>query len=433
MLKIVDVCKRVEGHGKVKIYLDNKNEEIKQATFEIEAYRGFENILKHKKLFDIPKIISRICGLCHASQSIASCKTIENIYGIEPSEQSILLRKLLMTGELIKSHSLHFFFQAFPDLLSIFNIHQKTLSPYAIIKNYPQLTTIFFELIKIGNEIDKIFGGRAVHPITVIPGGVIYNPSKKNISLARKYFQKALMNLEVVIERFIELFSKKMPPEEFMIPNPIFLGMHNHGIFDRYSGILGFKEYNKKITNFIGKNYTNYFNKDSELNGIDFSIGNNILVGPLARNHIIESYDIEEISNFLSVFDKTWYKNILFTNFISLLEMYVEAFKALELLNEPLVNKKESLLSLTNIKNMDGIGVVEAPRGTLLHHYHLNKENSIDQIKLFIATEINIPLINHMITKYAQKLYEKTDIDTIKKEIQIIIRAFDPCISCATH
>ena len=338
-----------------------------------------------------------------------------------------------MTGELIKSHSLHFFFQAFPDLLNIFNIHQKTLSPYTIIKNYPHLATIFFELIKIGNEIDKIFGGRAIHPITVIPGGVIYNPSRKNITLARKYFQKALMNLDRAIEKFIELFSTKTPPEEYIIPNPTFLGMHNHGIFDRYSGILGFKEDNKKIINFIDKNYNDYFNKDFDLHGIDFFIGNNILVGPLARNHIIESYDIEEISNFLSSFDKTWYKNILFTNFIRLLEMYAETFKALELLNEPLINKKENLLSLNSIKYKDGIGVVEAPRGTLMHHYHLNKENTIDQIKLFIATEMNIPLINYMITRYAQKLYEKTDIDTIKKKIQLMIRAFDPCISCATH
>ena len=84
MLKIVDVCTRVEGHGKVKIYLDNKSEEINQVEFKIEAYRGFENILKKKKLFDIPKIVSRICGLCHASQSIVSCKTVESVYGIEP-------------------------------------------------------------------------------------------------------------------------------------------------------------------------------------------------------------------------------------------------------------------------------------------------------------------------------------------------------------
>ena len=119
--------------------------------------------------------------------------------------------------------------------------------------------------------------------------------------------------------------------------------------------------------------------------------------------------------------------------FIRLLEMHAETFRALELLNEPLINKKENLLSLKSIKNLDGIGVVEAPRGILMHHYHLNKENSIDQIKLFIATEMNIPLINNMITQYAKKLYEKTDIDTVKKKIQIMIRAFDPCISCATH
>src|SRR4030042_581281 len=111
------MCTRIEGHGEVEIYLANQNEEISYVEFVLDAYRGFENILLKKNLLDIPKIASRICGLCHASQAISSCKAIEAVYDIEPSEQSILLRRLLMTGEMIKSHSMHIFFQSLPDLL----------------------------------------------------------------------------------------------------------------------------------------------------------------------------------------------------------------------------------------------------------------------------------------------------------------------------
>ena len=433
LLKVVEVCSRVEGHGNVNVYLNNQKDEISYVNFEIGFFRGFENILIGKKLIDIPRITSRICGLCHASQSIVSCKAIENMYELEPTEQSILLRKLLMTGELLKSHSMHFFFQSFPDLLKIFNKRQKSLSLYELIKYDPQLTTSFYELIKIGNEIDKIFGGRSVHLISPIPGGIIYTPSRKNIMITKKYIQKAILNLDWIIEKFIELFSTQTPPIEFDLLNPTFLGLHNHGNYDRYSGILGIQKQHQKIENFFEKDYSQYFNRDSELRGINFNYKENILVGPLARNHIIDNYPLDKISNFVSYFEKNWHNNLLYSNFVRLLEMYVESHKALDILDNPHLNNKERLPSLNSSKNLEGIGVVEAPRGTLMHHYYINDDNTIKQVKLFIATEINIPLINEMITNYAQELYKKHDINMIKEEIQLMIRAFDPCISCATH
>ena len=433
LLKVIEICSRVEGHGNVNIYLNNQNDEILYVDFEIRAFRGFENILIGKKLIDIPKIISRICGLCHASQSIVSCKAIESINELEPTEQSILLRKLLMTGELIKSHSIHFFFQSLPDLLKIFNIRKNCLSLYELVNYNPQLTTNFYELIKIGNEIDRIFGGKSVHLISPLPGGVIYTPSRKNITLTRKYIKKAILNLNWIIEKFIELFSSQTPPIIYELPNPTYFGLHNHGTYDRYSGILGMKQTTHKAVNFLEKNYSTYFDKDPELRGVNFEDRENILVGPLARNHLIERYPLEDISNFLSYFDKSWYNNILFANFLRLLEMYMESNQILEILDDPNLNNKEILPAIDSKNNMEGIGVVEAPRGTLMHHYYVNEKNYIKKVKLYIATEINIPIINNIITKYAQSLYEKYDINTVKEEIQIMIRAFDPCISCATH
>ena len=431
--KVINICTRVEGHGNVNIFLKNKNEEISLVNFEISAFRGFENILLRKELLDIPKIISRLCGLCCASQSIVSCKAIENIYEIEVPEQSVLLRRLLLTGELIKSHSMHFFFQSLPDLLEIFNILEKTPSPYENINFDLHLTTNFYELIKIGNEIDKLFGGRTVHCITPVPGGNLYFPYRKNITIARKYLQKAIINLEWIIEKFIELFSSYDPPIEYELPKSTFFGLHNHGVYDRYSGIIGIKQFNNKIVNFLDKNYSKYLDKDPYLRGINFFIGKNILVGPLARQKIVEDYGKAEISTYLSYFNSSWQHNLLFSSFIQLLEMYLEANQGLEILQNPILDKKIPLPTLNSIKNSDGIGVIEAPRGTLMHHYTLNKNNEVDEIKLYIATEINIPLINMMITDYARKLYEKHDINMVKDKIQKIIRAFDPCISCATH
>jgi len=431
--KIIDICTRVEGHGAVNILLENQNEVISHVEFKIDAYRGFEKILLRKKLFDLPKISSRICGLCHVSQTIASCKAIESMYDVEISELSILLRRLLMIGELIKSHSMHFFFQIFPDLLEIFEILKNSPSLYDLINFNPQLTTNIYELINIGNALDNIFGGRDIHIISTVPGGVIYVPSRKNLLITRKYLQKVIMILEWIIHKFIELFSNKVPPKQFELPNPTYYGLHNYGNYDRYTGIIGIKQDTSHIVNFIEKNYAEYFNKDPDLRGINFFKHKNILVGPLARFNIIENYGIDEVYTYLDYFNNTWKSNILFANFIKLIEMFVETHYCLDLLDNLAIEKRETLPVLKSLKNSNGIGIVEAPRGILLHHYYLNERNSIEQVKLFIATEINIPIINEMITQYAQKLYEKHDINVVKKKVQMIIRAFDPCISCATH
>lgn len=434
LLKVIDVCKRVEGHGEVKILI--QNDEISLVNFEFNIYRGFENFLIGKKLLDLPKIVPRICGLCYASQAIASCKAIEDIYNIKVSEQAKLLRRILMTGELIKSHSMNFFFQALPDLLNIFNITQKTTTAYDLINYDPQLTSNIYELIKIGNEINNLFGGRSVHLISIIPGGIIYSPSKKIISIAKKRFQNALISLEWIIEKFIELFSHQLPPKEFDPPNLIYLGLSNLMNYNRYSGSLSFKEANKNMIEFEKYNYSSYFGKEPELRGIDFYFDNikNVIVGPLSRYNINENYGTDEIQTYLEYFDKPWKNSILFANFIRLLEMYMESIQSIQILDDHNLNIKQELPSMNSVKRVDGIGVIEAPRGTLLHHYYVNNHNSLDRIKLFVATEFNIPIINEMITNYAKELFErKGDINLVKNNVQRIIRAFDPCISCATH
>ncbi|MFW9828694.1 MAG: nickel-dependent hydrogenase large subunit [Candidatus Thorarchaeota archaeon] len=434
MLKVVDVCKRVEGHGDVKILL--KNDEISLVNFEFDIYRGFENFLIGKKLLDIPKIVSRICGLCYSSQAIVSCKAIEDIYDVNVPEQHVLLRRLLMTGELIKSHSMNFFFQCLPDLLKIFNFSQKVLTPYELIKFNPQLTSNLYELIRSGNEINELFGGRSVHLISPFPGGIIYSPSRKNISLAKKSFQKSYANLEWIIDKVIDMFANQDPPNQYNLPNTISLGLTNNGNYDRYFGSVRIKETNKNLIEFEKQNYSSYFSKEIELRGIDyyFETRKNVIVGPFSRFNIVENYGINEVTGSFEAFNKAWKNSILFTNIIRLIEIYSEIYHAMQILDDPILTVKEKLPSLDSIKKAEGIGLLEAPRGLLLHHYHLDESGTIDRIKLFVASEFNIPLINFMITNYAQDLFEKTgDINLVKDEVQVIIRAFDPCISCITH
>lgn len=432
MQKIINVCKRIEGHGTVEIYL--QNDQISNISFNLSVFRGFENILLNKELLDIPKIASRICGLCHSSQTIASCKAIESLYNIQPSRESILLRRILMIGELIKSHSIHQFLQSLADLLYIFEYKTKQPSPYDLLQFDYELATKFYELINIGNEIDRIFGGRSIHLITPYPGGIIYSHSQNNIKLAKKYIEKAIENLEYIIERYIKLFAPLSPPEIFNIPNPIYMSLHDNESYDRYRGNIGINYEDSQKLNFSVENYSTYFDKDPVLRGINFLNEEIVLVGPLARYHNIKRYALDEVKSMLKAFDNTWKQNILFSNFLKLIEMYVEAKECLNILDDSILNTNEKSNIGIHVQKEEGIGVVEAPRGILIHDYHLNSEQNIDEVKLFIATEINIPLINTMLMNFSKDLYDKTgDIDLLKQKAQMIIRAFDPCISCATH
>ena len=431
--KVIEICRRIEGQGKVNYFI--QNDKIDHVEFEFSALRGFEDILIGKKLLDIPRIVSRICGLCHASQTIASCKAIEEIYGINPSFQSTVIRKILMTAELIKSHIIHFFFQCFPDLLEIFEIRNKGIDTSNLINFDPQLTSSIYDLIKVGTEINNIFGGRIIHLISITPGGISYNPSKKDIIIVKRYLQKAYANIDYILHKFVDLFSEKQPPEDFDLPVLNMLGTLNNSHYDRYSGSLHIMQSDRNEIEFDVSNYENYFIKDINLFGIKFLINDQkpILTGPIARYNLSRNNSNSMYNSLLKFFDMKWKKNILFVHFLQLLEIYYEIKSTIDMLEHHNLESKEVLPILNKIVNRSGIGSVEAPRGTLVHHYHLNQSNLIDNVKLYIPTEINFPLLNETIKKYAQKLYQKEDIPSLNRKVQVMIRAFDPCIACATH
>jgi coenzyme F420-reducing hydrogenase alpha subunit len=434
MQKVIELCKRVEGRGELNYFI--QNDKIDHVEFVFSAVRGFENILIGKKLIDIPRIVSRICGLCHTSQSIASCKAIEELYGVEPSFQSMMIRKVLMTAELIKSHIIHFFFHCFPDLLELFPIKKLNMNNFNIINLDPQLTSNVYDLIKTGTEINNIFGGRIIHLITTTPGGVVYKPSKKNIMIVKRDLQKAFTNIDYILQKYVDLFSEKEPPEDFDLPNINMLGMLNNGHYNRYNGNLHIIKSDGNEIEFDISNYESYFTKDINLFGIKFlTLSNNkpILTGPIARYNLSRNNSQSMYNSLLKFFDTRWKKNILFFNFIQLLEIYNEINNSIDMLENHNLDNQEILPNLNKIVKQNGIGNVEAPRGTLVHHYHLNKSNVVDNVKLYIPTEINFPFLNESIKKYAQKLYEKEDIQSVNKKIQRMVRAFDPCIACATH
>lgn len=439
MKKTVSVCTRVEGHGDLNIFLD-KNE-ISRVNFELQVIRGFESILKNKKLVDVPRISARVCGLCHAAHAIVSCKTIENMFDIKPSDQSIDIRRLLMVGELINSDSMHFFFQAFPDLVVFLKEKPKALSLNELTQFDPILTANMFELIKMSKELTELLGGRASHFVTPVIGGISRAPSKKTVNIIRKILQKAVNNLKSVIEIYQTKFPDPLP-QEFTLSDPIYMGLQNHGKYDFYEGKLRMKQNDALLADFNCNEYAQHFDRrndvQGELPGV-YTIAKGaerILTGPLSRFHVIDDYDIGEVDPYLEFIDTSWKNNILLSNYLRLIEMLAASFQGLAILDDPKLSNPIHIpsLNMKGIKRSEAIGVVEAPRGTLIHHYKVNEKYLLEHVKLLVATEINIPTINAVLTRLVKDNYaENKDLDIAKTYAQMVLRTFDPCIACATH
>ncbi|MDD1777849.1 MAG: nickel-dependent hydrogenase large subunit, partial [Candidatus Helarchaeota archaeon] len=220
------------------------------------------------------------------------------------------------------------------------------------------------------------------------------------------------------------------------LEKPTFLAMQNKGKYDNYMGTLWLKQDREILDDFPADQFSQYIDRDRTLPGIYAHVKGDqkLLVGPLARYNIVEDYGIPEAKTALESIDKTWKQNLLVSNYLRLVEMLTLCYEGLKILEDSKLSNPIEILPQTTLKSPEGTGVVEAPRGTLIHHYQANNKLVLEKIQLLVATEINIPTINEILTKQGQKLYTTSqDLEKVKRQAQMIIRSFDPCISCATH
>ena len=435
MKRTINLCTRVEGHGELHFLM--KKDELQAVNFEVSGIRGFEKILTQKKLEDAPRISGRICGLCHVSQSVASLKAAEDIYELEIADQVTNLRRLLMIADHIKSHITHFFFQTFPDLFFIVKGRKTPLNPNELIKFNPELTETIFDLLKSAVAIVNMLGGRAIHPITLAIGGTFHVPDKKELDLVRKNFQKALNNVEFVLNQFIELFLKNSPANYFSLGEVNFMSIENKGQFDIYEGNLKVIEQDG-LAHEVPLDKTHEYLTREDAPGIYFNFHGEkkLLVGQLARfNVATESFQNKEVKNYLGDFTKTWKESVIFSDFLQVLELYLLINQAIETIDGSNLSRNLPYPSLPKSpKKQVGFGLVEAPRGTLIHRYEIDDRLFLKNVTLKIPTEINIPSLNEILTRNCINFHENAqDLEKTRQIGLMILRSFDPCISCATH
>jgi len=448
MVKLsVEPITRVEGHGKITISFD-ENGNLDKVHFHVVEVRGFEKFLEGRYIEDAPIYTPRICGICQVSHHLASAKAVDMIFNVKIPETAELLRNLMHQGATIHSHALHFYFLAAPDLMFPTTDDILKRNILGIAKEHPEVVKEAIELRKIGQTIVKTVGGRAIHPATAVVGGQ-----------SKPLTEEERDNLLKLSDRAIELAEKSIEIGKKLIENikennlldigyfeSYHMGMVNNGTHELYDGMLRVVNPKGKVEyEFNPKDYLQYiaeevrpysylkfpYLKDKgpedgiyRVNSLSRLNVSDKMATPLAQKYYKE---------FIDTFGKPCHYPILF-NYARLIEILSSAEKVKELLeNDKIVDT--DIRAEPNEITGEGVGCVEAPRGTLIHHFKTDEQGIITDVNLIVATVQNNPAMDIGVRKVAEK-YIKNPEDAkpnVLNYMEMVIRAYDPCLSCATH
>lgn len=416
-IKINEVT-RVEGHG--NIVIDIKKGEVKELRLDIiESPRFFEAMLRGRRYDEAQHIMSRICGICAVSHTSASLRAIESAMDIKISRQAALLRKLAFCGETLQSHILHLFFLVLPDLLGAGSI-----AP--LLESHPKMAKTGLELKRLANEICSTVGGRHIHPISLFPGGVAYTPKPDDLKRLKEGLEKSFESLDATLD-----FLSAFPLPQFSKERE-FISLKEKGEYGFYSGIpysnrnysIKPDSYTRKIREYIVPHSTAKHavsTKGTFMVGALARVNNNFLqLKPRARK-AAQRCGLKPPSN-----------NPFMNNFAQLVECYHATEESIRLIDKLLLSgpKTEPLKKPKGWGR--GIGLVEAPRGTLYHEYVINRKGLIERAECIIPTAQNLRSIEEDLRAFVPTLLDRPKQE-ISRSVETLVRAYDPCISCSTH
>jgi len=452
----IEPVTRVEGHGKVTIHLDDEGR-VSQARFHVVEFRGFERFVQGRPYWEIPVLVQRLCGICPVSHHLAGAKAMDIIAGVPPEKLTPTaekIRRLMHYGQMLQSHALHFFHLASPDLLFGFDADPAVRNIIGVAKFHRELAAQGVILRKFGQEIIKATAGKRIHGTGAIPGGV----NKSLTPEERDYFLKspAPYNIDTVIDwaqEAIELFKKLHQENKDVLDNfAAFPSNHlslvrKDGALDFYHGVLrAVDAEGRKILNDVDyQDYLKYIGEEVRpWSYMKFPYLKKLgkekgwyRVGPIARlntcDYIPSPRAQQEFEIYKAYTGGKPNNMTLHSHWARLIELLHAAEVIKDLLNDPDITG--SKLVKKGKKQLEGVGLVEAPRGTLFHHYRINKDDQVTMANLIVSTTNNNEAYNQAVRWVADKyISEKPEItEGMLNRVEVAIRAYDPCLSCATH
>lgn len=445
---VIEPVTRIEGHAKVTIHLDDAGK-VEDARMHVVEFRGFEKFCEGRLFTEMPMITPRICGICPISHHLASSKAGDAILGVEPPRTATLLRRLIHMGQVIQSHALSFFHLSAPDILLGMDADPAIRNVIGLIQEYPDIARKGIRMRKYGQEIIGAVAGRKIHPTFSLPGGVNTRLSEQTRDELLEGYEETLDSAKFALD-FIKQFDadNSEMAESFANFPSNFLGLINQdGALELYDGNIRMRDADGEILE-SEVNPSDYLDiiaeATEEWSYLKFPFyrkqgypTGNFRVGPLGRLNVATSITTPladaELAEFKKLGDGKPVHGTFYYHHARLIEALYAVEHAKELLEDPDICGWD-LMAHGPVKNEEGVGVIEAPRGTLYHHYWVNKSGQIEKVNLIVSTGQNNLSMNAAVKAVAEQYVDGTKLEEgMLNRVEAAIRCYDPCLSCSTH
>jgi NAD-reducing hydrogenase large subunit len=444
---IIDPVTRIEGHAKISIYLDDEGN-VADARFHVVEFRGFEKFCEGRPLGEMPGITPRICGICPVSHLLTSAKAGDAILAVSIPPAAEKLRRLMNLGQLVQSHALSFFHLSAPDFLLGWDTPPATRNVFGLVAANPELARSGIRLRQFGQEVIELLGGKKIHPAWAVPGGVREPLSAAGRDQIRSKLPEALVTTQAALQIFKQtLKTHEAETKVFGNFPSLFFGLvAPDGSWEHYGGHLRFVDSGGEIIadhleaaryqEFIGEAVEPWsYLKSPYYKPLGYP-GGMYRVGPLARLNICQRMGTpladKELANFRHYGQGAVTSSFLY-HYARLIEILTCVERIQQMLDDPDL-LSDRLRADAGINKLEGVGVSEAPRGTLFHHYQVDENGTIQKVNLIIATGQNNLAMNRTVAQIARHYIHGNNIpEPMLNRVEAGIRTFDPCLSCSTH
>jgi len=445
----IEPVTRIEGHAKITIHLDDDNK-VRETRFHVVEFRGFEKFCEGRHFTEMPTLTERICGICPISHHLASAKAGDAILGVQIPPTARKLRELMHMGQFIQSHGLSFFHLSAPDLLLGFDADPATRNVVGLILANPDLGRRAIRLRQYGQEIIAKAAGRKIHPNAAVPGGVNKALTVQERDELLGGAEEAVETVQAGLGLLKDFYAQHAEEVEKCANFPShYLGLVTaEGGLELYDGGLRFKDATGKILE-DHRNPADYLSIIAEATEpwsylkfpfyrpLGYPHGT-YRVGPLGRLNVVDRIHTPlaqaEFQQFRSLNGGGPVTGSLYYHYTRLIEALFSLERAQELLNDPDIIGTDLIAMPTGPLNARGVGVVEAPRGTLFHDYQVDEGGRLTNVNLIVSTGQNNRAMNQAIQTVAEHFVDGNNLrEGMLNRVEAAIRCYDPCLSCSTH
>jgi len=443
----IDPVSRIEGHAKITIHLNDQGKVV-GTEFHVTQVRGFEKFTEGRPFYEMPGITARICGICPISHSLASSKACDAIMALRLPPAAKKLRELVHYAQIVQSHALSFFYLSSPDLLLGMDSDPGARNVLGIIAEHPEMARDGIELRKFGLQLIEGLAQERVHPCWIVPGGVAAPFSVQ----ARDHALAALPAASEIAERTLRFFKNVLDNyteeiEFFGSLSTMYAGLVDAGgSLQLYDGDLRFRGLNGEIVqdHIAPEDYSNWIGEASlresylkapyfKPHGFPSGI---YRVGPLGRLNAADRCGTPKADAEFQEFHQrfgTVAQSAFLYHYARLIEV-VFALERIEfLLHDPQILGSQ-VRATAGVNSLEGVGMIEAPRGTLIHHYKVNPEGAITWANLIVATGHNNLAMGQSVNQVSKHFIDGAKLNEgMLNHVSAVVRAYDPCLSCSTH